>query len=139
MGFMRIRKDFSEVDKLLEGIDPSMVKITGSYLWYPRFTDIDCTFYDPSLIWKITRNANKCHYRVDIKLVTKEEFDKLEDLNTFKNFCMCYHNGKVIFSDNYVDSQYLEFNPDSVGFYNNAGAIREKIRKNLSRGFLIRN
>jgi hypothetical protein len=136
--FIRLRNTFEEADLLLEGIDKSKVKITGSYLWYPYWDDIDCATYSPDVCWALTQNANKHRIRIDCKVLTKEKFDELEHLLTFCNFCMCYYQGKLQISPKWTNSQVLIENPDSVKIFNNISAIRTAYQKCLQRGFLFK-
>ena len=136
--FYTLRTEFTEIDKLLENVDPAKVKITGSYLWYPEWGDIDCATYDPAVVYRLKQNAIRHGIKIDIKVLSYENFDRLEDLMTFKNFCMAYYCGKIIKSKKFINSQYLEANPESVSIFNFSAGILEAYRKNLARGFLVR-
>ena len=136
--FYTLRTDFTEADKLLKDVDPAKVKITGSYLWYPEWNDIDCATYDPAVVYRLKQNAIKADIKIDIKVLSYEHFNKLEDLMTFKNFCMAYYCGKIIKSEKFINSPYLEANLDSICIFNFSAGILEAYRKNIARGFLVR-
>ena len=137
MAFMNIRSDFTEVERLLEGIDPATVKIIGSYLYYPQYNDIDCAVYDQKVALKLLQNASKLNYKVDIRLITKDDFDNIEDLITFKNLCMCYHCGKMYFSKKFINSDELEFNTDATKLYMSIVSIKATVEKLKQRGFKL--
>jgi len=136
--FIQLRESFEEADLLLRGIDKTKVKITGSYLWYPYWNDIDCCTYSTDIAWALLKNAHKYRLKVDCKVVTKEQFDNIEHLMTFCNFCMCYYEGKLIKSYKFVNSQVLIENLDSLDIFKDITAIRKAYAKNIARGFLFK-
>jgi hypothetical protein len=136
--FMKLRTDFSEVDAFLQGLDLSKIKVTGSYLWDPNYADIDFATYDPDIVVELYRRGRSFKTRIDMMMMNKESFDNLENLMTFRNFCMCYYCGKLILSPKFVNSRYLELNKDAPELFTGVNKLLNGIEKNVRKGFIVK-
>lgn len=134
-GKYKVKSELPELEKLFENIDKEKVKVIGSYLYSNDFSDIDIVTYDIDTGWKIKEKAFEEKILVQIVYVEKDEFDNLENLLTFNNTSIVFHNGKYKLGKNFTSSKDLSFNNDSIKIFRNSQVIFKEIRKMKLKGY----
>jgi hypothetical protein len=122
--------------EVLEVVTPEelpLIKVFGSSILFEDSNDIDIAVYDS----RLGRILNRRNTERKFHLITmsKEHWDNLRNLSSFKNLCFEWYNGKIIYGDDYTPSKTIIRNLVQNGPFRTPGFIRATEEKLKKRGF----
>ena len=122
--------------EVLEIVTPEelpLIKVFGSSLLFEDSNDIDIAIYDPRLGRILSRRNPERKFHVIT--MSKQHWDNLRNLSSFKNLCLEWYNGEIIYGDEYTPSNIIVKNPVQNGPFRTPGFIRATEEKLKKRGF----